>query len=30
MKDNVEQEDYHKTGHGFKKYEIVKDICIIE
>ena len=24
MKDNVEQEDYHKTGHGFKKYEIEK------
>ena len=24
MKDNVEREDYHKTGHGFKKYEIEK------
>ena len=24
MKDNVEQEDYYKTGHGFKKYEIEK------
>ena len=24
MKDNVEQEDYYKTGHGFKIYEIEK------